>query len=65
LIALELAQARQRAAQAQWRIADIVRTAPPRAALRGALRVIGQRVASPRALAVVVAPSVAVSHPQT
>ncbi len=95
LIALELEQARQRAAQAGWQIADVRWTtaapfdrlracpecsegaglgcgSPPftpgggraPAAPTGALRVIGQRVVSPRALALVVAPSVALPYPK-
>ena len=55
LVALAPEQARRRAAQAGWKIAHVVRTAPPSRAPAGPLRVIRQHAVAPRALAVVVA----------
>jgi hypothetical protein len=55
LVALAPEQARRRAAQAGWKIAHVIRTAPPARAPAGPLRVIGQKVTAPRALTLVVA----------
>jgi hypothetical protein len=55
LVALAPGQARRRAAQAGWKIAHVIRTAPPARAPGGPLRVIGQKVTAPRALTLVVA----------